>query len=156
METREHIRQLFEYDLWANQKTLESLATVPETAERPRKLFSHIVGAQRIWRARFEDPNPPGAEPWPTLTLDEARVAAEELNQSWQALLGRLTPAKLAEDLVYRTTKGTEFHTPIQDVLLHVVMHSAYHRGQVAAAVREAGGKPAATDYVVYLRQASK
>ena len=36
---------------------------------------------------------------------------------------------------------------------MHVVTHSAYHRGQVAAAVREAGGKPAATDLVVWVRQ---
>jgi len=38
---------------------------------------------------------------------------------------------------------------------MHVVTHSAYHRGQVAAAVREAGGKPEATDYVVWVRQSA-
>ena len=77
----------------------------------------------------------------------------DELHKSWAALLDKLTPEKLAAGLTYRNTKGVEFKTPIQDVLMHLVLHSAYHRGQVAAAVREAGGKPAATDYVVYLRQ---
>jgi uncharacterized damage-inducible protein DinB len=69
------------------------------------------------------------------------------------ALLDKLTPEKLAQDLTYLTMAGAEFKTPIRDVLTHLVMHSAYHRGQVAAAVREDGGKPTPTDYVVYLRQ---
>ena len=67
-------------------------------------------------------------------------------------MLDSLSPEKLAGDLSYQTLKGIEYRTPIQDVLMHLVLHSAYHRGQVTAAVREAGGKPALTDYVVYLR----
>lgn len=65
-------------------------------------------------------------------------------------------PYVLSEKCVYRTTAGNSFETPIEDVLLHVVIHLAYHRGQVAAAVRQAGGTPAAADYVVYLRQLNR
>jgi uncharacterized damage-inducible protein DinB len=32
-------------------------------------------------------------------------------------------------------------------------MHSGYHRGQIAAAVRESGGEPAYTDYIHAVRQ---
>jgi len=32
-------------------------------------------------------------------------------------------------------------------------MHSTYHRGQIASAVREAGGAPAYTDYIHAVRQ---
>jgi uncharacterized damage-inducible protein DinB len=67
--------------------------------------------------------------------------------------LDNLTSEKLDEDLVQRTSKGVEFRTPVRDVLTHLVMHSAYHRGQIAQAVREAGGQPAATDYIVYARR---
>ena len=87
------------------------------------------------------------------MSLEEARAAVEELRDRWKALLEKLSPEKLAADLVYRNTKGAEFKTPIRDLLTHLVMHSAYHRGQVAAAVRDSGGKPAATDYTVYIRQ---
>ncbi len=68
-------------------------------------------------------------------------------------LLDGMTPEKVTTDLVYRNTKGQQFKTPVQDILMQLVMHGAYHRGQVAAAVRDSGGKPAATDYVVYIRQ---
>jgi uncharacterized damage-inducible protein DinB len=146
-------RELFDYDYWANLETLSSLKTVPRCVEKPRKTFNHVIGAQRIWLARFENPAPPSAQPWPDLTLEECASAIEDLRRRWTHLLENLTPEKLAGDLAYPSLKGVEYRTPIQDVFMHLVLHSAYHRGQVAAAIRDAGGKPAPTDYVVYLRR---
>jgi uncharacterized damage-inducible protein DinB len=145
-------RKLFDYDYWANLETLASLKTVPSGAEKAQKAFSHVIGGQRVWRSRFENPAPPSAHPWPDLTLEECASAIEDLRRQWKELLDKLTPEKLAGELTYKTTKGIEHRTPVGDILMHLVLHSAYHRGQVAAAVREAGGEPAATDYVVYVR----
>jgi uncharacterized damage-inducible protein DinB len=145
-------RKLFDYDYWANSETLTSLKTVGSGVDKPRKTFDHVIGAQRVWLARFENPAPPLAQPWPDLTLEERASAIEDLRRGWKELLDSLTPEKLAGGLVYKNLKGIEYRTPIQDVLMHLILHSAYHRGQVAAAVREAGGKPAPTDYVVYCR----
>ncbi len=153
MGGNDFIRKLFDYDYWANREALASLGTLGRAAERPLKIFRHIIGAQRVWLARFDDPNPLGVQRRPVLTLGDCRAAAEDLHKRWVALLGGMTAEKLASDLAYRNPKGVEFKTPVQDGLMHLVMHSAYHRGQVAAAVREAGGKPAATDYVAYVRQ---
>ena len=153
MESLAHFRELFQYDRWGNQLALASLSSVAGSIEKPLKIFSHVIGAQRLWRARFENPSPPNPQPWPALSLDECQGALAEVHQTWVDLLGRLTEERLGQDLLYRTTQGAEFKTPIRDVLIHLLMHSTYHRGQVAAAVREAGGKPAPTDYVVYLRQ---
>jgi len=145
-------RKLFEYDYWANSEALASLKTVPGGSEKARKALCHIIGGQRIWMSRFMNPAPPTAQPWPDLTLEECSSALEDLRQQWRELLDGLSPEKLASDLTYLSLKGTENKTPIQDVLLHLFLHSAHHRGQVAAAVREANGKPATTDYAVYLR----
>jgi uncharacterized damage-inducible protein DinB len=146
-------RRLFAYDFWGNREALASLSTVNGSAEQPQKYFDHVVGSQRVWLSRFETPDSPSVEAWPKLSHEECCSAIEELHKSWTGLLNKLGPEKLDQDLVYRSTKGVEFRTPIQDVPMHLVMHSAYHRGQVASAVRQAGGKPAATDYVVYARQ---
>ena len=148
--------KLFEYDYWANSEALAVLKTMPGGAEKARKAFCHIIGGQRIWMSRFASPAPPSAQPWPDLTLEECSSAIEDLRQRWHDILEGLTPEKLASDLTYLSLKGTENKTPVQDVLMHLVLHSAYHRGQVAAAVREAGGKPAPTDYTVYLRSGKK
>jgi uncharacterized damage-inducible protein DinB len=153
MESVAHFRELFQYDRWGNQSALASLNSVAGSIEKPLKVFSHVIGAQRVWRARFVNSSPPDVKPWPALTLEECQAALDEVYASWVELLGGLTEERLGQDLVYRTTQGVEFKTPIRDVLIHLLMHSTYHRGQVAAAVRESGGKPALTDYVVYVRQ---
>lgn len=154
MEGINLLGKLFDYDLWGNREALKSVESLGEQAERPRRLFCHIIGAEQVWLSRFETPDHPNVQPRPDLDLSQCRAAIEDLYLRWTRLLSQLTPENLAQDLVYRNTKGVEFRTPVQDVLMHLVMHSVYHRGQVAAAVREAGGKPAATDYVVYVRQA--
>ena len=156
MGDQEFFRRLFEYDYWANREALASMETVPASAgagESVQRYFNHIIGAERVWLARFSDPDPGRITPWPTLTLDDCHAEVEKLHTEWLAVLDTLTPEKLASDLVYRNTKGAEFKTPIHEVLMHLVMHSAHHRGQVAKAVREAGGKPAATDYIAFVRQ---
>jgi uncharacterized damage-inducible protein DinB len=38
-------------------------------------------------------------------------------------------------------------------VLTHVVMHSAYHRGQIATHMRASGQTPAYTDFIHGVRQ---
>jgi uncharacterized damage-inducible protein DinB len=153
MESMQFFRKMFDYDYWGNREALASLSGISGDATRARRFFNHIIGAQRIWLSRFETPDPPAAEAWPLLTHEEASAAVEELRGRWGAILDGMTPEKLSGDLMYRNTKGLEFKTPIQDVLMHLVMHSAYHRGQVAAAVRDSAGNPAVTDYVVYVRK---
>ncbi len=154
MESKQTFEKLFEYDCWANHEALGSLSTVTE--ERPRRLLGHVIGAQRIWLSRLEQEDPASVEAWPSYTPEECRRAIDELAAHWKLLIGRQTPESLAASVVYRNTKGVEFRHPLCDVLLHVLLHSAYHRGQVAAAVREAGGQPAATDYIVWVRRAPR
>lgn len=164
MESLGWFRKLFDYNHWGNRKALESIETIGGSRERVLSIGGHIVVAQRVWLMRLlGSRNAPGT-PWPDLSLEEVRAAsleevrtaAEELHSHYTAYLNTLTPEKLNEDLAYRNTQGVEFRTPVRDVLTHLVMHSAYHRGQIAAAVRESGGEPAVTDYVAYVRQLQK
>lgn len=41
----------------------------------------------------------------------------------------------------------------MEDVLTHVIMHSVYHRGQIAAEVRASGSEPAYTDFIEAIRR---
>jgi len=153
MESLASLRKLFEYDYWANQEALRGVATLNAAAERALKIVGHIIGAQRVWLGRLETPGAAAPAPWPLMGLEEANAAVSEMHQRWISFLGSLPPARLDEDLVHRNSKGAEFRAPVRDVLMQLVTHSAYHRGQVAAAVREAGGTPSATDYIVYVRR---
>ena len=39
--------------------------------------------------------------------------------------------------------------------MLHVVNHSSYHRGQIAAMLRQVGATPRGTDLMLYYRELS-
>lgn len=153
METLDSLRQMFEYDHWANQESLRSMTTLEKPAERPLKVVGHIIGAQRVWLGRLETPGGDPPAPWPLMSLEEANTAVNEMHERWNVFLGNISPGRLDEDLVHRNSKGAEFRVPVRDVLTQLVMHGAYHRGQIAAAVRDAGGTPTSTDYITWVRR---
>jgi uncharacterized damage-inducible protein DinB len=152
MESLDSFRQLFEYDYWANQEALRSISTLNAAPERILKIAGHIVGAQRLWLGRLEAPGSAAPAPWPVMRLEEANAAVNEMHERWKSFLGNLAPERLDEDLVHRNSKGTEFRAPVRDVLMQLVVHGAYHRGQIAAVVRQSGGTPPSTDYITYVR----
>jgi uncharacterized damage-inducible protein DinB len=41
----------------------------------------------------------------------------------------------------------------VEDVLTHVLFHSAYHRGQIALQMRASGAEPAYTDFIHAVRK---
>ena len=146
-------KRLFEYDGWANHETLESVRTAAAPPEKSRKVLAHIVGAERLWLWRIERPGTPSPAVWPELTPDECEPAFEELLARWRALLPDVSEEKLAVPVAYVNSKGEKWSSALSDILMHVVLHSVHHRGQIAAELRDAGYEPAYTDYIHAVRQ---
>ena len=90
---------------------------------------------------------------WPALALEQCQRGAEGVADEFRDLLNALDEPALAEPRTYVNTKGETHTTAVGDVLLHVLLHSAYHRGQIASVVRAAGAEPAYTDYIHAVRQ---
>jgi uncharacterized damage-inducible protein DinB len=58
----------------------------------------------------------------------------------------------LTRKIQYTNSKGESYLNEVQDILMHVVMHSVYHRGQIASDVRSMGFQPAYTDFIHAVR----
>lgn len=58
----------------------------------------------------------------------------------------------LSREFAYTNPKGEQFRNRVGDVALHVAFHGVYHRGQIAALVRQHGGEPAYTDFIQAVR----
>ena len=71
----------------------------------------------------------------------------------WVEFLDLITAGDVSQSISYRNSKGEEWTSTIVDVLTHVVMHSAYHRGQIASYMRASGQSPAHTDFIHGVRQ---
>jgi uncharacterized damage-inducible protein DinB len=152
MTMLEHIRSLFSYDDWANREVVTSLQAVDAPPARSINLLAHIISAERLWLERLLAQNQT-LPVWPTFTLEQCKTEIDKQPGLWKSYLTALGEAGLSSSLAYKNTKGEGFTSRKQDILLHVVMHSAYHRGQIAAEMRAAGFTPASTDFIHAVRQ---
>lgn len=147
----ERLGRLFRYDEWANRETLASLEAIEDVPAKSLEIFAHIVGAGRLWHGRLTRREP--SQVWPRWTLPECRKKLDELSGLWRSYLGELTDEKLRDTVAYVNSKGEPWMSAVEDVLTHVVLHSAHHRGQIASGLRAAGHTPAYTDYIHAVRQ---
>ena len=136
---------------WADTQCLSALRDCPapttrlwgcsRTCSRPSTSGSHgCKVASRFGRAGRHC-RLPTAKPWPPRTLPGYAAYIEELAE-----------ARLTAVIRYRNSQGDEFANTVLDILTHVVIHGAYHRGQIAKAIGKAGGKSVNTDYIIFAR----
>lgn len=152
MDIIEHFTRLFAYDGWANQEVLAGLRTAVTPLPRALALMAHIFASERLWMERLEQ-KAQTLPVWPEFTIEECDRQATELPALWKNYLVASSEADLAELVSYRNSKGEPWSSRKDDILMHLITHSAYHRGQVAAAVRAAGSTPAYTDFIHSIRQ---
>ena len=152
MELLEHLRRQFAYDEWANREVLAGLKASGNPPVRPRQLLAHILSAERLWMERLRK-QPQSLPVWPDLTFAQCEEQIVDIARLWHNFLGQLSPAALSETVVYKNSKGEPWTSTVEDILTHVVLHSAYHRGQIASLVRASGEQPAYTDFIHAVRQ---
>ena len=147
-----YIREMFVYDDWANHLSLRSLTEMEHPPERARKVMAHIVAAELLWLSRLKQQTQP-APVWPEFGLADCERHMSALRRTWEQYLAELNDAGLDAAIEYTNSKGETYINAVRDVLMHVVMHGVYHRGQIASAVRDRAGEPAYTDYIEAVRK---
>jgi len=138
------LERMLRYDVWANRETLGSLRQA-EPPVQSLRWMAHIIGAELLWLARMAG-KPAPLPVWPDLSVEEcADRLPDDLAAGWDGPLSR--------PVSYVNSKGEAWTSTVEEILTHVVIHSAYHRGQIASNLRSAGMEPAYTDYIHALRQ---
>jgi len=155
------IVRLFAYNRWANMRVLRALRDIPSdeygrtiggSFVTLRDTLTHVYGADWVWLERFDGRSPralpKGQE---AASPKDLETMWREVEEGWAALVGEVEPARMRERLDYVAFSGDAFSRPIGDVLVHIVNHATYHRGQVATLTRQLGRQPASTDYLMML-----
>lgn len=155
------IRRLFGYMKWADEMMLASTIGIPD-AEYYRhrglshgsihRLLVHGMAAQRVWLRRWRGAGEAAIE-------GEAEFPTrDDLARHWPAthadlfaFLDQQTDESLQAAVSARNTYGERFALPLGELMLHVVDHATYHRGQINSMIKMAGGSPAAAYYQRYL-----
>jgi uncharacterized damage-inducible protein DinB len=161
----DEIRTLFDYNAWANRRSLAASEKLSnDKFTRPmgsshssvRDTLAHIYGAEWIWLERFQGRSPsalPNVNDFSDLqTLREAWSVHEE---RLLAVVGGLTQSDLDRKMEYKTLKFGVYSNPLWQSMLHVINHGTYHRGQVTTLLRQLGAQPILLDLMHFYRERS-
>ena len=156
MNLADYLRRQFAYDEWANREVLKAIRSAggenQPANKRSLQLMSHIMAAERLWLDRLKQ-QPQSVPVWPEPDLAQCEAQAAELGGQWLAFLDLITAGDVSQSITYKNSKGEEWTSTIVDMLTQVVLHSAYHRGQIATHMRANGQTPAYTDFIHGVRQ---
>jgi len=169
----EMLRELFDYNYWANAKQLDACAALSaEQFLRPmgssfssvRDTLAHLMGAEWIWLERWLGrpartlPGVPEGLPFAE-TLKrwhEQFSAVDQIRNRWRVLetelrqfLSGLDEKTLASDFSYVNLQGKAWTYPLWRTLYHLANHGTYHRGQITTLLRQLGASAPTTDYLI-------
>lgn len=147
------LSKLIDHLEWADKRVLDSLRATVHVDQRALDLYAHVLGTEHVWLSRIMQ-RAPSEKIWPDLSLARAAQLAAENAAALRALLEGLAPDELQRKVAYSNSAGVAFESTTEDMLLQIVLHGCYHRGQVALVVRGAGAEPAPTDYTAFVRGA--
>ena len=153
-------RSWLAYEDEAHAKTLASLDGVPADRRaspefvRAAGLMAHLVLARRLWLDRMAGGPAFTGPAFPDGTdLDAVAADWRAVCDDWDRFLADLTDDGFSRAFEYSGLFGGRFRSRVGDVLPHLFAHSAYHRGQIALLVKQAGGTPALTDFIYSNRE---
>jgi len=153
------LRELFVYNYWARDRQLEACAVLsqeqlqdPTGSSFPslRDTLAHLLGAEWVWLERCRGHSPrslPASNQFPTLASIAERWRTVE--QDVWSFLAELHEEALAHAVTYVGLTGKTWTYPLWRVLLHLVNHQSYHRGQVTMQLRQLGVAPPPVDLLV-------
>ena len=150
MQTADHLRHLFEYDDWANRRTLDALRN--QTSERSRQILAHILITKQEYFERLRGKDSTGFNFWPDLSVDGCSRLTDITTDNYKRLLDDADESLLDRTAAYKTSEGVPFANTYRELLTHVLLHSSIHRGNIVLKMREEGLEPPKIDYILYLR----
>jgi uncharacterized damage-inducible protein DinB len=163
--TPEEMRTLYEYNAWANHRSLEAASNLTnEQFTKPmgssfgsvRDTLAHIFSAEWIWLERFHGRSPkafPDASEFENVAILRAKWAEQDARLL--AFVAKLTQDDLNRVMEYNTMKFGMYSNPLWQSMQHVVNHGTYHRGQITTLLRQLGAQPILTDLMHYYRERS-
>lgn len=153
------LQTLFGHKAWANRELFALLATLPpqhgEALHSCLRTLNHIYVVDRIFRAHLGgEPRPFDATntlATPSLAQLQADVAATD---AWyQQHVAGASGASLAQVINFTFTDGDSGRMSREEILLHVITHGGYHRGNVGQMLKSISVAPPRDLYTKFLHQ---
>jgi uncharacterized damage-inducible protein DinB len=152
------LERVFTYKAKANQETLVAMRQFDDASaakEIAIRVLNHTYAVDRIFAANltgtehgFTSPNP-GQAP----SLEELSAAIKTSDQWYINYVSLLDEARLAERIDFTFTDGLPGRMSREEMLMHVTVHSEYHRGQISLIMMQNSITPPADGFTSYLHK---
>ena len=153
------LKSLFGYKSWANSELFALLASLkPEHAEQLHaciRTLNHIHVVDRIFRAHLSGEKRPfdATNTKETPSLAQLREAVAATDAWYEQYVASVPPARLSEVIDFTFTDGDRGRMSREEVLLHVIVHGGYHRGNVGQVLKSISVAPPRDLYTKFLHQ---
>ncbi len=147
------IRCMMDHLYWADGRILDALEESETKNKDLLKLVRHVAVAERVWLDRLQGKGSTKYSLWEeTEDLTAIRTMFEENAEQYRIYIEGLKEFELDEMIDYENQSGVSFRTSARDILLQVLLHGQYHRGQINRALRIESAEPAQVDYITFTR----
>lgn len=160
--------QHYRYHQWANERIFAHLQALPDEVytKEVRSVFSsiqvvlqHVYQADSIWLSVIsgKDFSETMKEVHKLEEKSEVQSVSEmhklygELNEEYHSFFNDTSDLDLT--LTINHPFLGKMKLPVSELVKHVVNHGTYHRGNIAAMLRQQGEKGVPTDYIYYLHE---
>jgi uncharacterized damage-inducible protein DinB len=159
----EDFRLLYDYNSWANHRTLESCSQLSaeqftrdmgSSYRSVRGTLVHIMLVEWLWLERWHGRSLNSYAPASEFpNLDSVRARWAEIDTDLLDYIASLTPEEVQRVVHHTTTAGVPQAAPLWHMLQHLANHSTYHRGQITTLLRQLGAKATGTDLITFYRE---
>jgi len=149
-----HFVKQIEFELWANQKTMEAIESATEPGERVFVLFSHMLSANSIWLSRIQN-TPVTTTLFLERSFEESKALLKEVAEKWKAYIATLNEKELGRTIHFIFPfDGSKKKILLADAITHIFGHSNYHRGQIMSLLKGKLDPLPLLAYVVFASEA--
>ena len=152
------IQSLFAQKSWANNELFNALAAVndaehAEAVHTAIRTLNHIYVVDRIFQAHLlgEPHGYTATNTEATPELDDLQFSVAETDAWYESYVSRSSAQALGESLTFRFTDGDAGTMTREEMLLHVVTHGSYHRGNVGQVLKSISVAPPRDLYTKFL-----
>ncbi|SEN75588.1 Uncharacterized damage-inducible protein DinB (forms a four-helix bundle) [Terribacillus saccharophilus] len=163
-----HHNQMFNYHFWANQTLLNHIKELPTTVMQEEvntsfptiaQAFGHIYAVESVWYRVLNGVQMQEAlEICMPLEKETLLHSADHFANDFAQLAAKYKEWLQDQDNLDRTIllenpyAGTR-ETRLSEIVLHVVNHGTYHRGNVSTMLRQLGHASTMNDYSLFWYQ---
>ena len=152
------IQSLFAQKSWANHELFNQLSTVnaalhAQALHGAIRTLNHIYLVDCIFQAHLlgEQHNYTATNTETTPELGDLQFSVAEIDAWFLNYAGTVSATMLSEGISFRFTDGDTGAMTREEMMLHVVMHGSYHRGNVGQVLKSISVAPPRDLYTRFL-----